>query len=407
VIERLNSIKILSEVVLSEKKLSSLLNENTSGRKNQVYNIVYGVLRYYNPINSYIDTKTKKLPLKVKLILSVAIYELIYTSSKAYGIVSDSLKIAEKLGVVKFKPVINAVLRNFERNKDSEIKNIEKFPYFNDFFMNILKEFPNINIASFLRKIPPIFLVPNTFKTDIDELSRLLLEQNIDHEVLDKYNIKTIKTFDRSVLSIKEFSEGKFYIQDLAAQITSSLIDKDFDVLDLCSAPGGKTLFLAINNRTTVTSIDKSTKRLMKIYENINRLDLKNVKIIESDIFDLNIKSKNIIIDPPCSAYGVLRRNLDLVLKEKDLDELKFLQLNMLKKAFDLLEPSGKLIYSVCTFTKKETFDVINEFLKERKDAFLHSIPNFLKKFEKSGCILTMPDQDEMDIHFIAIIGKK
>lgn len=413
-IERKVAYKILKELFTKKAKIDFVLNKylNDKVKRNQVYNTVYGVLRNFNKFQNYINLKLKKeTEIECLIILYMALFELIFLKIKEYATLNEALNLAFDTGNAKYKGLINAILRNFLRNKNEELKILNSFNPFPESIENLIKEnFPkNLKrVEENLLTRPPVFLAPNLKLLDLKTLKEKLLNEGIDvkgNEFLYSYDLDLLKS--------KAFFNGLFFIQDLSAQIACSLLNvsKEDRVLDLCSAPGGKTLNFATKAKEVI-SIEKSSDRSKRIFENIKRLKLNNVKVLEKDILNLSLEEKfdKIFIDPPCSSLGVIRRHPDIVLKnfnKEVLYKLSKLQESLLLKAFSFLKEGGRLVYSVCTFTKEETSFVIKRALE--KDTSIKTIKPDLKDIgflSKENFVMTLPNDKLMDGHFIAVMEK-
>ena len=176
---------------------------------------------------------------------------------------------------------------------------------------------------------------------------------------------------------------GYYYLQEPSAMIVSSLIDfkeNDF-VLDLCAAPGGKTIQASfkMNNKGLIISNDLSESRARLISNNLERLGLNNVIIINNDFSKIftsfNEAFDKIILDAPCSGSGMFRKH-SLMKEDWSINKvLKFadIQKELISYAYSMLKPGGLLSYSTCSYSKEEDEDVV-EYLLNNSDAELVDI---------------------------------
>lgn len=165
------------------------------------------------------------------------------------------------------------------------------------------------------------------------------------------------------------YDEGAWWVQDAAAALPALLIGdvRGKRVLDLCAAPGGKTLQLAAFG-AHVTAIDKSDARLKRLRENLTRTGL-SVEVICADALTYRPDAPfdAILLDAPCSATGTLRRHPDVAWHRRpnDLRALSILQMQMLEAAAPMLAPGGRLVYAVCSLEPEEGPGVIAEALNQ------------------------------------------
>jgi len=409
--ERTIAVDVLVSIFRNGKKLDRTLEEIDSKdlHINQVYNIVLGVTRRHNMLRTYLEQKLEKMPPdKVLFILESALFELAYNdSSKPYAVVSDSLKIAEHDRLERYKGLINAVLRRFSDNLEREKLVLEKAPLFPLWFIKELnRTFPNDAdvIAKSFFEHSPFFLFINTLKTSAEKIITSLKGQGIDAEAVEYSGVTSIKTNDKKVLHTNEFNDGLYTIQDLSSQsaVNSLNVSEGMSVLDLCSAPGGKAIAAAIisSDKADIVAVDRSSSRLFRVYENIRRMKLESIKVLDADMFEHNFEGKlfdRVVLDPPCSALGVAGRHPDVVWgkSQKAIGELASQQLKMLEKAITLLKNGGRLVYSVCTFTEQETTAVINKALAGKNDV------------KMVDSYYTLPNSVGMDGLFVSVLEKK
>ena len=202
---------------------------------------------------------------------------------------------------------------------------------------------------------------------------------------------------------IEGYQDGAWWIQDAAAALPAKLLGdvKGMDVLDLCAAPGGKSLQLAANG-ASVTAVDTSEKRLALVKDNLARTDLSdNVTCVAADLlaYKPNRFWPAILLDAPCSATGTIRRHPELIHQRaaRDIAHFAKVQAKMLKKAATLLEPGGLLVFCTCSLQPEEGPEQIADFLMQHPDFGIEPVKigefEGLDPFIKpDGSIRTRPD---------------
>jgi 16S rRNA (cytosine967-C5)-methyltransferase len=179
-----------------------------------------------------------------------------------------------------------------------------------------------------------------------------------------------------SVADLPGFELGRWWVQDLAASLPARLIPAQAaDVLDLCAAPGGKTMQLAASGHR-VTSIDASESRLERLRENLDRTHLP-ANLVEADALTWKPKTEfdAILLDAPCSATGTFRRHPEILYRARRriVADSAELQSKLLARARAWLKPEGTLVYSVCSLEPEEGERVIGDFLAANPDFAIDS----------------------------------
>lgn len=164
------------------------------------------------------------------------------------------------------------------------------------------------------------------------------------------------------------YGEGAWWVQDAAAALPARLFGDDLrgrEVADLCAAPGGKTVQLAVRGGD-VTAVDVSAERLKRIAENLDRLGLV-ARIVQADVADWQPGRTfdAVLLDAPCSASGTIRRHPDILhlKRQEDIDALVRIQSRLLDRAADLVRPGGTLVYCTCSLGRAEGESRIQSFL--------------------------------------------
>lgn len=391
------------------------------------HELTQGVFRYLLLLDEYIKLLTQpkfnKIDKIILNILRLAIYQLVFMDSPDFAIVNESVSLARKYsneGSVKF---VNGVLRNFLRKKDELSKNIDKYDFYQKIIIKNSIPYWIVNYwGSFLAKNeleelcfsmnqkPLIYLRINTLRTSIIQFKELLKEKEIIFYDTHIENIIRLEN-KTNLKNIPNYNEGFWYIQDIASSSVSYYLNpqKNQNIIDFCSFPGGKTSYTSelMANTGIIYAIDSNKKREKTFLENINRLGCKNIKtIITSAESELPLEKEfadKILVDPPCSGLGVMRKKLEVRYKRKkeDIIRLSELQLSILDNASKYLKNNGELFYSTCTISNLENELVIKTFLENNKNFVLAPIN------EKTTYKNFYPYKDNSDGFFIAKIIKK
>lgn len=273
---------------------------------------------------------------------------------------------------------------------DSLMAEMEK-PWWNGLFLNPRK----LSNSEFLVQFPNVIPHPIIKNAFIYHKEEYALGKNILHDL------------------------GAYYIQEPSAMLVANLLDPQEDdvILDLCAAPGGKTIAASIlmNNKGLIVSNDLSYPRALTLSQNVERLGCANIVVTSFDINQANMKLNNlftkIILDAPCSGSSMFRKEpkmRDDWSYEKVLRCAK-IQINLLHQAFEMLKSGGEIIYSTCSFSYEENEEVIIEFLKTHPDATLEAIPHIPGEYRPLALPQTVRLFPHLFIgegHFIAKIKK-
>nr|WP_317893480.1 transcription antitermination factor NusB [uncultured Sphingomonas sp.] len=220
-----------------------------------------------------------------------------------------------------------------------------------------------------------------------------------------------------TVPELPGFAEGEWWVQDLAASLPARLLgDGPGTALDLCAAPGGKTLQLAAAG-WDVTALDVSEKRLARLSENLERTGL-SAKVIAADALKWKPREPvdALLLDAPCSATGIFRRHPDVLHRVRPavIAEAAELQGRLLARAAEWVKPGGRLVYATCSLEREEGEAQIERFLAEHADyRLVPAAPELLPEGiapSPQGWVRTLPgmlaEQGGLDGFFIARLDR-
>lgn len=391
--------------------------------------IIYGVIENKYYIDYMIDklskVKTNKMEIYVKTLLRMGIYQIMFLNSISdYAAVNETVNLAKKKNS-KISGFINGILRNVIRQKETigDIKTRDDVDYLSikysydkwmirNWMIHFGKEFTE-ELLEANNERPSIYLRTNTLKITRDELIKKLEEQNIKaskvNVVDEAIKVEHLKDIENNIL----YKEGLFTVQDISSMLVGKVMNPKENslVLDVCSAPGGKTTHLAtlMKNTGQVVSRDIYDHKLKLINASCKRLGLKNVDVQEYDGMKLDNDSIGkfdyVLADVPCSGLGIIRRKPEIKYKEKEeFRDLPPIQKKILENASKYVKVGGTLIYSTCTIQDSENIDVVKEFLEKNKNFELVPIEEVRVDLDnqEKGFMKIYPNVHDMDGFFIS-----
>ena len=379
-------------------------------------------------IDCYSKISTKKMKKQIRVLLRMGTYQLLFMDGvEDFAAVNETVALVRKTPVRGLSGFVNAVLRKIAANKDNicwPSENDDPLKYLSVRYScpewiagKLIKEQGRENAETVLAasvRVRDITARVNLSKATAEEA---LKECNghisdVCHGmiVLDEYD---------TIADIPAFKTGKICIMDTASALVGYVSGmKETDtVIDLCAAPGGKSMHAAdICTKGRVLSFDVSGQKVMKIRENIERCGFTNISVSIGDatVYNESLYEKGdvVIADVPCSGLGVMGRKNDIrfSVKPESVDELAKLQRAILDNAVRYVKPGGILMFSTCTVSKRENNDnfeyLVNDCGLKPVD-FYDLVPDRLKSDSAKDGYLQLYGKDGLsDGFFVAKLMK-
>lgn len=386
-----------------------------------VRELVYGVIenRVYldHILQQLIPKGLKGLKKQTLTLLRMGLYQLIFMDSVPdYAAVNETVKMARRL-VPGRDGFVNGVLRGYKKKKDQlEMPDYDTDPIkylslkysFAEWIVNLWSEQYGLEKAEQLlmasNERPQLSIRVNRLKISRKDLAERLREKGfeVDHGRLSE---RSLFVKGSGLLDSEEYEKGLFSVQDessiLAAEILAPKSGET--VIDVCAAPGGKTLAIAeiMANAGRILAFDIYEHKLELLKREAQRL---GISIIETGEHDGTIlreeliqSADRVLVDGPCSGLGVIRRKPEIKYKEIEDEgrELAEKQLAILKIASQYVKKEGFLLYSTCTVNKVENAEVVSRFLRKHRE------------FELVRSRQLLPGVDETDGFFICKMRRR
>lgn len=339
-------------------------------------------------IDSFSKTPVRKMKPLIRDLLELSVYQLKYMDGvPASAVCNEAVKLAGKRHFTNLKGFVNGVLRNIARNLDKCVypdKNKDYVKYCSvtysmpEWLIKLWQEtYTNEETEQILKgfyKEKVTYIRCNTKKLTMEQLQEKLTEENVTAKRVDQIPYAlSIEGYDY-LSGLQSFQNGEFFVQDISSMLAGEAADPNDDdyVIDVCAAPGGKSMNIALKMKGGhVEARDLTETKTAMIEENIARMGLDNISVKQWDalVTDEQAKEKAdiVIADLPCSGLGIIGRKPDIKYNT-DRDKLKSLaalQRDILSVVCTYVKPGGILLYSTCTINREENEDNVEWFVKE------------------------------------------
>ncbi len=420
--------------------LPTLLQNLPAEERSLAMQLAVGTIQRLNTldwsINLFSRRPTDTFTTWVRNLLRLSAYQILYLDRiPDYAVVNEAVALARRFGHRGVAGLVNALLRRLSDETtvlpwpDPDQDPLE--------YLSLKHSQPQWLVARVIdsfgfneaekwclanNRKPAVSIRPNLLQNNPEELTRKL--HNEGFGVIQSPLIPGMLCLNSgsNLAATASFREGLFTIQGESSGLIAPLLapQSGETVVDLCSAPGGKTTHIAelMHDRGLIYAVELRRNRLQLVEKAARRLRLQSIKPLLADgrsIGRYNLPAPDaILVDAPCSGLGVIRRLPEIKWRrtEKDLKELQKLQLEMLSAAAGILPVGGRLLYSVCTTEPEETVQVVEQFGCSHGE-FLHEplqphLPPALREGQdESGAVYIWPHRHDLDGFFIARWRKK
>ncbi len=389
---RASAARIVAQTLDRGRSLDDLLaaDEDEGSARGLKRSLCYGTLRWHFRLAALVarlcDRPPEKLAPELRALLEVGLFQLVSGEVPPHAAVAETVAAARVLGFERASGFVNAVLRRFQRESEALLAAVDTDLAVRTahprWFVEALRRDRTRDVEAILaagNAHPPMWLRVNRMRADPQSCAARL---EADGRTVRRHPFAPDALLvdpPMDVRSLPGFAEGHVSVQDAAAQLAVDLLDPQPGerVLDACAAPGGKTCHVLerVGGRADVTALDVSEPRLHRVRENLERLGLE-ARLVAGDAakpgtwwdgrpFD------RILLDVPCSATGVIRRHPDIKVLRRagDIASLARRQSEMLRTAWSLLRPGGRLLYTSCSVLRAEDEGVVAAFLADTPEA--------------------------------------
>ncbi|MDO4648809.1 MAG: 16S rRNA (cytosine(967)-C(5))-methyltransferase RsmB [Eubacteriales bacterium] len=386
-------------------------------------------------LNSFSKVTVEKMKPVIRIILRSAVYQLKFMDSVPDSAVcNEAVKLAQRKGFFNLKSFVNGVLRTIARelptleypSREKDLKRHLSVKYsmpeilVERWLADYGEETTEVILQDFLKE-KPLTIRCRTYLCDPETVKKSLEAQGATVEPAPYIPYAFQISNYNHILTLDAFIEGKIMVQDVSSMLVGEVADpqKGDYVIDLCAAPGGKSLHIGdkMEGYGTVDARDLTAYKVDLIEQNITRANSINVqaKVMDATVFDVEseLKGDIVIADVPCSGFGVIGKKPEIKYRTspQKQTELVELQRNILKNAAEYVKSKGALVFSTCTIAKEENEENMMWFLNnfpfklESLDPYL---PEELHcESTKLGYLQLLPGVHGTDGFFIAKFRRK
>ena len=392
--------------------------------------LVYGVterkitLDYI--ISGCLSQSINKLKKEVLVVLRLGVYQLVFSDKiPPSAAVNESVKLVKNNKCGFASGLVNAVLRKVSKdgfNVPSDMDFVERVSVMYSAPVELVKflsyHYGENNAEDFLAAalLPKKVIVRvNTVKTNAQELKELLEKEGVGVIDTDTPNAFQVE-LNKAVYETECYKKGLFHVEDISSQLCIEALApfENCTLIDVCSAPGGKTFTAAeyMNNKGVVYSCDIYESRTELIKEGADRLGLSCIKPFVNDATEFNEafpQADRVLCDVPCSGMGIISKKPEIKYKKlDDIKELLPIQKKILETSSRYVKKGGRLVYSTCSVNPNENRKICDAFLKDHPEFSSVKVLPHIQRMADEGDYLTLTmHKNNCDGFFIAVFDRK
>jgi 16S rRNA (cytosine967-C5)-methyltransferase len=436
ILYEINEKGAYSNIALNKYFSSHELSERD---RSFITELVYGAVKWKLTLDKTIaacsNIRLRKMSPWIINILRLGVYQLHHMSRvPPSAACNESVRLAGRYGHKASAGFVNAVLRNISRGGGAHVvpdREVDPAGYLSVRYSYprwITERYIELYGMEFAESLldagnetPELTVRANTLKASADELTEMLRRDGID-AVPGRYAKEAVIIKSPvSVAHLEAFRKGYFQVQDESSMLPAAVLSPEpgDNVLDACSAPGGKTTHMAqlMNNSGSITARDIHEHKLKLIEEAAARLGTDIIRTELKDAAAADPKDEmaydRVLLDAPCTGLGIIRRKPDIkwARENGDVKSITALQSRMIANVSRAVKPGGVLVYSTCTILPEENEDVVRIFIESNpefyEDDIAPFVPPALARHSK-GCMLQLyPNRDGIDGFFVARLKRR
>jgi len=388
-------LRVFDRGVYLDESLDKTLRRKPLGDRGRRFltQLCYGTVRHKtlcdHALQPICHQPLDKLPPAIHAIVRMAVFQSLFCHQVTHpAMVHTSVELAKARGHAGLARMVNAILRRAPQSIEdvalpdpvTECRQYLRLRYSMPKWIvrDWIEDFGEEEAAALCvtsNEEAPLTIRVNTLSTDGPSLQQKLTAGGFElAPIAPLPEAFLVAGGAGNLLRSKAFQEGLFTLQDVASMLPGYLMQPEGGekVLDLCAAPGGKTSHMAAlaGGQALIVALEPSRKRIYRLKDTLERLGVAQVTVIRGDGLHAPLAEGQfdaVLVDAPCSGLGTLRRHPDLKwrMEPETVERLAAQQEALLRSAIGLCKNGGRVVYSVCTFDRRETQNVIQAVLAD------------------------------------------